>query len=223
MVRTYVFDIDAKYWCLDVEWWSGMEDWSGFMDKIDEVVPMDQQPELLQKLTKGNFTLCIMYEQFAGTFKTWDPSARYRCKWLDKLYIVLHYLFWRRLCQSNWEMLAMSNWKRWDVQVMSMVPGFSQELMPKGRENDTKIKKFMTKTDSMTNEGLSLCPLLYWFFWWWSIDGLGSSDMIVGGEVQYPGGSTHLAWNSFFVVCSCLSLLVQFVAAHILFAFGLQN
>ncbi len=64
MVHTYVFDIDAKYWCLDVEWWSGMGDWSGFMDKIDEVVPMDQQPELLQKLTKGNITLRIMYEQF---------------------------------------------------------------------------------------------------------------------------------------------------------------
>jgi signal recognition particle subunit SRP54 len=42
----------------------GMGDWSGFMDKIDEVVPMDQQPELLHKLTKGNFTLHIMYEQF---------------------------------------------------------------------------------------------------------------------------------------------------------------
>ncbi len=41
-----------------------MGDWSAFMDKIDEVVPMDQQLELMQKLTKGNFTLCIMYEQF---------------------------------------------------------------------------------------------------------------------------------------------------------------
>jgi hypothetical protein len=54
-------------------------------------------------------------------------------------------------------------------------------------------------------------------------DGLGGSNMIVGGEVQYPGGSTHLACNLLFVVCSCLSLLVQFVAAHVLFAFGLQN
>jgi len=53
------------------------------------------------------------------------------------------------------------------VQVMSMVPGFSQESMPKGCESEshTKIKKFMTMMDSMTNEGLSLCPLLYWFFW----------------------------------------------------------
>ena len=32
----------------------------GFMDKIHEVVPMDKQPELLQKLSKGNFTLRSM-------------------------------------------------------------------------------------------------------------------------------------------------------------------
>ncbi|KAL8151253.1 hypothetical protein V2J09_021061 [Rumex salicifolius] len=47
----------------------GMGDWSGFMDKIQEVVPMDQQPELLQKLSEGNFTLRIMYEQFQNILK----------------------------------------------------------------------------------------------------------------------------------------------------------
>lgn len=46
-----------------------MGDWSGFMDKIHEVVPMDQQPELLQKLSEGNFTLRIMYEQFQNILK----------------------------------------------------------------------------------------------------------------------------------------------------------
>lgn len=47
----------------------GMGDWTGFMDKIHEVVPMDQQPELLQKLSEGNFTLRIMYEQFQNILK----------------------------------------------------------------------------------------------------------------------------------------------------------
>ncbi|XP_050363204.1 signal recognition particle 54 kDa protein 2 [Argentina anserina] len=43
----------------------GMGDWSGFMDKIQEVVPkLDNQPDLLQKLSEGTFTLRIMYEQF---------------------------------------------------------------------------------------------------------------------------------------------------------------
>ncbi|GLT53056.1 hypothetical protein SLA2020_263530 [Shorea laevis] len=41
----------------------GMGNWSGFMDKIHEVVPIRQQPELLQNLSEGNFTLRIMYEQ----------------------------------------------------------------------------------------------------------------------------------------------------------------
>ncbi|CAK9876426.1 unnamed protein product [Sphagnum jensenii] len=83
------------------------------IQQIDEVVPMDQQSELMQKLTKGNFTLRIMYEQF----------------------------------QNIQNMGPLS-------QVMSMVPGFSQELMPKGCENKshTKVKKFITMMDSMTNE-----------------------------------------------------------------------
>ncbi|KAL0415365.1 UNVERIFIED_CONTAM: Signal recognition particle protein 2 [Sesamum latifolium] len=92
----------------------GMGDWSGFMDKIHEVVPMDQQPELLQKLSEGNFTLRIMYEQFQNILKM-GPIG----------------------------------------QVFSMLPGFSQELMPKGREKESqaKIKRYMTMMDSMTNEG----------------------------------------------------------------------
>ncbi|KAF3795349.1 Signal recognition particle protein 2 [Nymphaea thermarum] len=93
----------------------GMGDWSGFMDKIHEVVPMDQQPELLQKLTEGNFTLRIMYEQFQNILKM-GPIG----------------------------------------QVFSMIPGFSAELMPKGREKESqaRIKRFMTMMDSMTNEEL---------------------------------------------------------------------
>lgn len=47
----------------------GMGDLSGFMDKIHEVVPMDQQPELLQMLSDGHFTLRIMYEQFQNILK----------------------------------------------------------------------------------------------------------------------------------------------------------
>ncbi|XP_059286635.1 signal recognition particle subunit SRP54 2 [Lycium barbarum] len=93
----------------------GMGDWSGFMDKIQEVVPMDQQPELLQKLSEGHFTLRIMYEQFQNILKM-GPIG----------------------------------------QVFSMLPGFSAELMPQGREKESqaKIKRYMTMMDSMTNEEL---------------------------------------------------------------------
>ncbi|KAL6573804.1 hypothetical protein OROHE_002263 [Orobanche hederae] len=77
----------------------GMDDWSGFMDKIHEVVPMDQQLDLLQKLSEGKFTLRIMYEQFQNILKM-GPIG----------------------------------------QVFSMLRGFSQELMPKGREKESQAK-----------------------------------------------------------------------------------
>lgn len=40
-----------------------------------------------------------------------------------------------------------------------MLPGFSAELMPKGREKESqaKIKRYMTMMDSMTNEGKPHC------------------------------------------------------------------
>ncbi|CAH9135237.1 unnamed protein product [Cuscuta epithymum] len=47
----------------------GKGDWSGLMDKMNEIVPMDQQAELLQKLSGGNFTLRTLYEQFQITLK----------------------------------------------------------------------------------------------------------------------------------------------------------
>lgn len=49
-----------------------------------------------------------------------------------------------------------------------MLPGFSAELMPKGREKESqaKIKRYMTMMDSMTNEGKSsvlyLCFAPFW-------------------------------------------------------------
>lgn len=46
-----------------------MGDLSGLMDKIHGVVPRDQQPELLEKLSEGHFTLRMMYEQFQNILK----------------------------------------------------------------------------------------------------------------------------------------------------------
>ncbi|CAA7028630.1 unnamed protein product [Microthlaspi erraticum] len=42
----------------------GKGDWSGFVDKLQEVVPKDQQSEYLEQLSKGNISLRIMYEQY---------------------------------------------------------------------------------------------------------------------------------------------------------------
>ena len=42
----------------------GMGDWFRLIDKIHEVVLMDQLSELLQKMSESIFTSRIMYEQF---------------------------------------------------------------------------------------------------------------------------------------------------------------
>ncbi|RZC51857.1 hypothetical protein C5167_020284 [Papaver somniferum] len=42
----------------------GIGDWSGFMEKIQDAVPMDQLSELLQKLSEGKFSLRIMYQLY---------------------------------------------------------------------------------------------------------------------------------------------------------------
>jgi len=93
----------------------GLGDWSGFMDKITDVIPEDQQPELIEKLTEGTFSMRILYEQYANIMKM-GPMG----------------------------------------QIMSMIPGFSSEILPKGaeREGQAKMKRFMTIMDSMTDKEL---------------------------------------------------------------------
>ncbi|GAV81490.1 LOW QUALITY PROTEIN: SRP54 domain-containing protein/SRP_SPB domain-containing protein, partial [Cephalotus follicularis] len=57
-----IFDSKPFVGCL---LWMGV--WSGLMEKIHEVVPVDKQHELLQKLSEGNFTLRIMYQLYRST------------------------------------------------------------------------------------------------------------------------------------------------------------
>jgi signal recognition particle subunit SRP54 len=94
----------------------GRGDWGGFIDKVKDVLPEEeQQEELLAKITKGEFTLRIMYDQFANIMKMGPMS-----------------------------------------QVMSMIPGFSNAIMPQGseKEGQARVKKFMTIMDSMTDKEL---------------------------------------------------------------------
>lgn len=145
---------------------------------------MDQQPELLQKLSEGNFTLRIMYEQFQNILnmgplgqvivylRLYLASVVESCSSIRGT-IIFKLLF--RFCMNvmlvimlvfpftEFESGLSDCYEIW--QVMSMIPGFSQEFMPKGREKESqaKIKKFMTMMDSMTDEGfLSFLPLPSW-------------------------------------------------------------
>ncbi|KAI3910128.1 hypothetical protein MKW98_014513 [Papaver atlanticum] len=90
----------------------GMGDLSGFKEKIHDVVPPDQQHELLTKLLEGKFTMRL-YHQY---------------------------------------MLNMGSIR----QLLSMLLGFCEKLMPKVDENvyQSKIKLCTTIMDSMKNEEL---------------------------------------------------------------------
>ena len=48
---------------------AGMGDLPGLIDKIQDVIPADQQPEFLAKLSEGTFTLRLLYEQFQNLLK----------------------------------------------------------------------------------------------------------------------------------------------------------
>lgn len=96
----------------------GKGDWHGLVDKISDVIPEGKQPEMIESLTKGNFCMRMMYEQFQNILKMGPMS-----------------------------------------QVMSMIPGFSSELFPKGQDQqgNLEIKRYMTIMDSMTDKELD-CP-----------------------------------------------------------------
>ncbi|KNG77760.1 signal recognition particle protein [Plasmodium falciparum IGH-CR14] len=93
----------------------GLGDISGLVSTIKEVIDIDKQPELMNRLSKGKFVLRDMYDQFQNVFKMGSLS-----------------------------------------KVMSMIPGFGNNLISKGTEKEgiDKIKKFMVIMDSMTNEEL---------------------------------------------------------------------
>ncbi len=98
----------------------GLGDWTGFIDKIADAIPTESQPELLDKLAQGHFTMRILYEQFANIQKMGPMSS-----------------------------------------VMSMIPGFGNDVMPKGQEKESaaKVKRMMCLMDSMTDEELDSTDL----------------------------------------------------------------
>ena len=53
----------------------GLGDWTGFMDKITDVIPEDAQPELIEKLQEGSFSMRILYEQYANIMKMGPMSG----------------------------------------------------------------------------------------------------------------------------------------------------
>ncbi|SBT80433.1 signal recognition particle subunit SRP54, putative [Plasmodium malariae] len=93
----------------------GLGDISGLVSTLKEVIDIEKQPQLMNRLSKGKFVLRDMYDQFQNVLKMGSLS-----------------------------------------KVMSMIPGFGNNIISKGTEKEgiDKIKKFMVIMDSMTNEEL---------------------------------------------------------------------
>merc|ERR1712070_204058 len=93
----------------------GMGDIKGIMEMVKNTDLEAQAPALVERLTRGEFSLRDMRDQFANVLKM-GP--------LDKM--------------------------------MSMLPGFAGDMIPKGKEKESeaRIKGYMTVMDSMTDQEL---------------------------------------------------------------------
>mmetsp|Transcript_11955 Transcript_11955/g.35795 ORF Transcript_11955/g.35795 Transcript_11955/m.35795 type:complete len:489 (-) Transcript_11955:354-1820(-) len=52
----------------------GKADWNGFLERVQDVVPEEDQPEMADMIAKGHFTMRIMYDQFANISKMGSMS-----------------------------------------------------------------------------------------------------------------------------------------------------
>eukprot|EP00921_Rhytidocystis_pertsovi_P021299 GHVQ01034026.1.p1 GENE.GHVQ01034026.1~~GHVQ01034026.1.p1 ORF type:complete len:487 (-),score=81.15 GHVQ01034026.1:158-1618(-) len=93
----------------------GLGDLTGLFNTIKEAVPLDKQPEVVERICRGQFSLRDMREQFENVMRMGPIS-----------------------------------------QMMSMIPGLSSNLIPKGQEQAgvARLKRFMVCMDSMNDEEL---------------------------------------------------------------------
>ncbi|KAM3269025.1 signal recognition particle 54 kDa protein 1 isoform X2 [Capsicum chacoense] len=154
-----VFDVKPFVSCL-----LGTGDLSGLVNKIQDVVSIDQQPELLQKLSEGQLTLRIMYEQYQNMLKMGPLGQNSNRFWFSEsnncvvfgsktnMKIQVDTKKFHFIRKSPFPADVVSPLK----SVFSMLQGFSAEMIPKGREKESqaKFKRYMTIMDSMTDEEL---------------------------------------------------------------------
>ncbi|PBC28881.1 Signal recognition particle [Apis cerana cerana] len=114
----------------------GMGDIEGLIDKVNEL-NLDDNEELLEKIKHGQFTLRDMYEQFQNVMKM-GPFSQ-----LMASFIFLASFF---ICYKN----------RFHIYKEGMIPGFSQDFMSKGTEQESmaRLKRIMTIMDSMNDSEL---------------------------------------------------------------------
>lgn len=111
----------------------GMGDIEGLIDKVNEL-KLEDNEELLEKIKHGQFTLRDMYEQFQNIMKM-GPFSQI---------MVIHIVIATYV--SCWVCIFLKG----------MIPGFSQDFMSKGSEQESvaRLKRLMTIMDSMSDNEL---------------------------------------------------------------------
>ncbi len=113
----------------------GLGDIEGLIDKVNEL-KLDDNEELIEKIKHGQFTLRDMYEQFQNIMKMGPIS---------QIMVNPH----RWVAITNEQLINGGFYEH-----QGMIPGFSQDLITKGGEQESvaRLKKLMTMMDSM-NDG----------------------------------------------------------------------
>lgn len=140
----------------------GMGDIMGLMKTMTEAGLDKQGPELLKRMTEGVFTLRDMYEQFSNIMVR-APAVPY-----DVVYLILlecETVCWCVLLATDAlisrilrRVRSLSCYQKMGslTSIMSMIPGLSENLIPKGKEKEgqQRLKRFCCMMDSMTDEEL---------------------------------------------------------------------
>lgn len=113
------------------------------MATIKDIVNTEKQSELISRLSKGKFTLEDLYEQLENVLK------------LGPLSKVGPRASFASPTATLTRAAKASSLRSRSAQVMSMIPGFSSNLLPKSQEQlaGQRVKRFMFAMDSMTKEG----------------------------------------------------------------------
>ncbi|KAJ9507604.1 hypothetical protein QJQ45_019210 [Haematococcus lacustris] len=119
----------------------GKGDVSGLMDKIQDIIPEDKQPELLDSIQKGNVTMRVLKDMFESVLEMGPMSQASPPHFTPSRPTPPHPTPPHRMLR---------------LQMMSMLPGFNSEMMPAGNDkaNSVQIKRFITIIESMTDKEL---------------------------------------------------------------------
>jgi signal recognition particle subunit SRP54 len=137
----------------------GMGDLSGLVEKMKDT-NMGDQTEMIKRMTQGQFSLRDMQEQFKNVLKMGSyvicfcPRPSFSCFRRNPTRSSFISLSFSQPCVLRVCAFCVRRCHRIS-SIMSMLPGFNSEMIPKGKEEEgtARIKRFITILDSMNAAG----------------------------------------------------------------------